>query len=99
MPGAGFPEVFLDVLQLYRKGERDSARHLFNRHLPLLVLAQRSLDTFLWVQKEILRRRGVLAGTYMRDPSERLEPGLQSDLDALLKELLPYERLDVGRGN
>jgi 4-hydroxy-tetrahydrodipicolinate synthase len=99
MPGAGFPEVFLDVLRLYRDGDRDAARRLFNRYLPLLVLAQRSLDTFLWVQKEILRRRGVLAETYMRDPSERLEPGLRSDLDALLAELLPYERRDVGRSN
>jgi dihydrodipicolinate synthase/N-acetylneuraminate lyase len=87
------------VLRLYREGELDGARRLFNRYLPLLVLAQRSLDTFLWVQKEILRRRGVLSETYMRDPSERLEPGLRTDLDALLAELLPYERLDLGHGN
>ena len=98
MPGAGFPEVFVDVLRLYREGDRDGARRLFNRYLPVLVLAQRSLDTFLWVQKEILRRRGVLPETHMRDPSERLEPALRTDLDSLLAELLPYERLDVGRG-
>jgi 4-hydroxy-tetrahydrodipicolinate synthase len=49
MPGAGFPDMFLDVLRLYREGDRDGARRLFNRYLPLLVLAQRSLETFLWV--------------------------------------------------
>src|SRR5260370_19073632 len=54
MPGARFPEGFVDVLRLYREGDRDGARRPFNRYLPLLLLARRSLYTVLWLQQGIL---------------------------------------------
>ena len=90
MPGAGLPEPFCDVLRLHCEGCRDQARLLFNRYLPLLALTQRSLDTFLWVHKEILRRRGVFAGAHLRRPHEPIADLLRADLDSLLSDLLPY---------
>jgi hypothetical protein len=45
------------------------------------------MDTFLFVQKEILRRRGVLPSARMRMPSERIDPIFLTELDAMLADL------------
>src|SRR4029450_9279641 len=43
-----------------RAGNPPAPRPLFNRYPPLLTLSARTTDTFLFTQKEILRRRGIL---------------------------------------
>jgi 2-keto-3-deoxy-L-arabinonate dehydratase len=87
IPGAALPERFVRVWELFRRGERDAARSAFNRFLPLLTLAGRSLDTFLFVQKEILRRQGVLRAAAMRSPWRPPDAELLTELDALLRDL------------
>ena len=87
VPGAGFPEAFIDVWKIHRRGEKREAREAFNRLLPLITLSARSLDTFLWVQKECLRRRGVLHSPALRAPSAAIDPELPAELDDLLNDL------------
>ena len=87
IPGAALPEVFIRVWDLHRRGQRDDARRLFNRYLPLLSLSNRDLDTFLFVQKEILRRGGVLRTARLRAPSAPPDAELLAELDALLIDL------------
>jgi 2-keto-3-deoxy-L-arabinonate dehydratase len=87
IPGAALPELFVAVWRRFRAGDPAAARSTFNRYLPLLALSARTSDTFLFTQKEILRRRGVLPSARLRTPSERLDPQLIKELDALLDEL------------
>lgn len=87
VPGAGMPAVFRRVFDLHRAGERDEARRLFNSYLPLLCLSNRSYDTFLFVQLELLRRQGVVLAALSRTPRESPDQRLGSELDQLLNDL------------
>lgn len=87
MPGPGLCDWFLRVWHLHREGRADEARDVFQRLLPLLVLALRSMDTFLFVEKEILRRRGVVSTARLRLPVSPPEPTLLAELDSLLEQL------------
>jgi dihydrodipicolinate synthase/N-acetylneuraminate lyase len=87
IPGAALPELFVAVWQAFRDGRNAEGRALFNRFLPLLNLSGRSTDTFLFVQKEILRRRGILPNARLRTPSERIDPLFIGELDAMLADL------------
>jgi 2-keto-3-deoxy-L-arabinonate dehydratase len=87
MPGAALADAFLRIWKLYRADRRQDARREFDRLLPLLVLGTRSLDTFLFVEKEILRRRGVFSTARLRLPALAPEPELGAELDRLLDAL------------
>jgi dihydrodipicolinate synthase/N-acetylneuraminate lyase len=93
MPGAALADAFVRVWTLHRAGRREEARHEFDRLLPLLVLGTRSLDTFLFVEKEILRRRGIFSTARLRPPSLPAEPELAAELARLL------DNLDVDQAN
>jgi 4-hydroxy-tetrahydrodipicolinate synthase len=87
IPGAALPELFVSVWRHFRAGRLAAARADFNRFLPLLALSARTADTFLYTQKEILRRRGILPSARLRAPAERIDAELMRELDALLEEL------------
>lgn len=86
VPGAGFVEPFIDVWKAHKRGDEAAARQAFGRLQPLIGLSLRSLDTFLWIQKECLRRRGVLRSSDLREPSAPLDPELPGELTDLLTD-------------
>ena len=85
VPGAGFVEPFIEVWKTYQTGDEAAARRAFGRLQPLIGLSLRSSDAFLWIQKECLRRRGVLRSANLREPSaglgSRSVPGAQRPAD------------------
>jgi 2-keto-3-deoxy-L-arabinonate dehydratase len=87
MPGAALADAFMRIWTLHRGDHRKEARREFDRLLPLLVLGTRSLDTFLFVEKEILRRRGVFSTARLRLPAVPADPELGAELDKLLDAL------------
>jgi 4-hydroxy-tetrahydrodipicolinate synthase len=87
IPGAALPELFLAVFRAFRDGRHAEARALFHRFAPLSYLAWRSTDTFLFTQKELLRRRGIISNTHMRAPSEAIEPAYLAEFETLLSDL------------
>jgi 4-hydroxy-tetrahydrodipicolinate synthase len=94
IPGAALPELFVAVWRQFRAGRVTEARTTFNRFLPLLALSGRTSDTFLFTQKEILRRRGILPSARLRAPSEPIDSVFLGELDTLLAEL---GLTDIGR--
>jgi 4-hydroxy-tetrahydrodipicolinate synthase len=86
IPGSAMVELFLAVHALHRSGERDAARALFNRHLPLLALAGRDMDTFFSVQHQLLAARGITTATRLRTPSGS-DPGLAAEVATLMGDL------------
>jgi 4-hydroxy-tetrahydrodipicolinate synthase len=87
MPGAGYAALFVRIWDAFRSGDDATATSLFDLLQPLLVLASRSGDTFLGVQKELLVRAGVLRDDSLRQPSEPLADRLLAELDQLVARL------------
>ena len=94
MPGPAYPEVFALAAAQLDRGERAAAFVTHGRLLPLITLCSRDMDTFLFVQKHVLRRRGVLEEPILRAPHLPLEPGLGDEVDALLEDLGLLEFFD-----
>lgn len=94
MPGPAYPEVFALAGALLERGERSLAYATHARLLPLITLGSRDMDTFLFSQKHILRRRGVLDEPLLRAPHLPLEIGLAGEIDALLDDLGLLEFFD-----
>jgi 2-keto-3-deoxy-L-arabinonate dehydratase len=86
MPGAAVPELFVRVFDLHRGGRRDEARTLFHRMSPILLLGGRDHQTFCYVQKAILQRRGILHHVRTRSPSPPLDPELDREIDVTFED-------------
>jgi dihydrodipicolinate synthase/N-acetylneuraminate lyase len=99
MPGAALADAFIRIWRLHRADRRKEARREFDRLLPLLVLGTRSLDTFLFVEKEILRRRGVFSTSCLRLPALPPEAELAAELERLLVALDGSRPTDVDVGD
>jgi hypothetical protein len=69
--------------------------------IPLMMLGKRDMDTFLFVQKYVLMKRGGLRTTRLGRPHRDLDPHLNGEVDELLDvlDLLElFERCrDAGR--
>jgi len=68
MPASGAPEIFLSVWNAWDEGDPKAAEESFIRYLPFIAfLAQGPLGWQL--NKELLRRRGVIGSSTMRRPA------------------------------
>ena len=94
MPGPAYPEIFGAVESLHAAGERREAFRIFSRVLPLMTLCGRDMETFLYVQKHVLVRRGVLRTTYLRRPHRVIDERLSAEVDELIDVLGILELLD-----
>jgi len=86
VPGVAMAELFVAVAARHAAGDRDGARRLFHRYLPLLSIATRGGDTFFAVQLAILERRGIVRRTAIRPPSD-VDPRLGAEVTTLLDDL------------
>lgn len=84
--GFAFPEVLVAMVAAARAGDWARARALYTRFLPLIVFEQ---QPGVAVRKEILRRRGLLAGGTVRHPGAAMPPGAAEQLTTLLESTLP----------
>jgi 4-hydroxy-tetrahydrodipicolinate synthase len=91
MPGPAHPELFAAMHRLHDKGDRRQAFELFAQALPLLELCKRDMDTFLFVQKYVLVRRGVLKGARLGHPHRDMDPRLQGEIDEIIEHLALLE--------
>jgi 4-hydroxy-tetrahydrodipicolinate synthase len=96
MPGTALVDFFVRVWALHRDGERAAARALFTRILPILTLSLRSADSFLQVEKELLRRRGIFQCASLRRPVAPMDRGVAAELDMYCADL-DFELTGVAR--
>lgn len=87
MPGPAYPELFAALGRLHAKGDRRQAHELIAQAMPLMALCKRDMDMFLFVQKHVLMRRGVLRNTGLGRPHRELDPHLAGEVDELLDAL------------
>jgi 4-hydroxy-tetrahydrodipicolinate synthase len=86
MTGFAFPEVLVAICRAFSAGQPDQAEALYRRFLPLIVFEQ---QPGVAIRKELLRRRGLIAGNRVRHPGAPLDPTAVEALDRLLGRMLP----------
>ena len=59
-----------------------------------MMLCKRDMDTFLFVQKYVLMKRGALGTTRLGRPHRDLDPHLADEVDELLDALALLELFD-----
>jgi 4-hydroxy-tetrahydrodipicolinate synthase len=91
LPGSATPEVFLEAFRRFEDDDYEGSNGLLSRHLGVQLLAQRDFDTFLYVQKLLLVRRGIFNSPALRGPCVPLDPQLEREVAELADSLL-----DVG---
>jgi 4-hydroxy-tetrahydrodipicolinate synthase len=64
----GMHAVYTRIFSLYHEGQRDAARALFNRLLPVLAFSNQHLDISIHFFKRLLYRQGVYATPRVREP-------------------------------
>ncbi|MBT5187934.1 MAG: dihydrodipicolinate synthase family protein [Kordiimonadaceae bacterium] len=86
MTGFAYPEMLVQVCDLYANGDKDRAEDLFDVYLPI-VRHEQQPGYGLAVRKEILRRRGAISSAKTRAPGPSLTAHDHKDLDRLLSRL------------
>jgi dihydrodipicolinate synthase/N-acetylneuraminate lyase len=88
MPWPSVPNELVDIWNRVRSGDEAGAWSVFYRTIvPINRVSAGGMGTALQVQKEILRRKGVIATARVRGPADPLDPDTASDLDAVCDRL------------
>ena len=83
MTGFAYPEMLVEVVELYLRGEPDRAEDLFDAYLPL-VRHEQQPGFGLALRKEVLYRCGVLGSATVRAPGPRLNRTDHEELSRLI---------------
>jgi len=86
MTGFAFPEALKAMVAAAQGEERERARAIYRRFLPLIVYEQ---QPGLAIRKEIYRLRGLIAGACVRRPGASIDAATAAELRDLLAQVLP----------
>lgn len=86
MTGFAYPDMLVEVWRLFCAGNAGAGEDLFDLYLPLLRYEQQP-GFGLAVRKEILRRRGFIASSFVRAPGPKLTGTDFKELDWLMARL------------
>ncbi|QCS64613.1 dihydrodipicolinate synthase family protein [Achromobacter denitrificans] len=86
MTGFAYPEMLVQVCQLFDAGKPEEAEDLFDIYLPLLR-HEFQYGIGLALRKETLRRRGAIRSAYVRRPGPVLDATDHAELGRLIGRL------------
>jgi len=84
--GVAFPEMLVEVCDLFDKGQSQKGEDLYDLFLPLIRYEQQP-GIGLAIRKEIFRRRGIIECASVRAPGPKLNHHDHHELTALLNRL------------
>ncbi|OWT68905.1 MULTISPECIES: dihydrodipicolinate synthase family protein [unclassified Achromobacter] len=84
MTGFAYPEMLVQVCQLFAEGRAEAAEDLFNKYLPLLR-HEFQYGIGLALRKETLRRRGAIRSAFVRKPGPTLDKVDHEELGRLIQ--------------
>ena len=88
MPSCSQPEAFVEVWDCFQRHDEGEARSVFDRLIPPLNrIAGQTWGPFYHVNKELLRRRGVIRTAVVRGPVAPLDAIAARELQKLIDEL------------
>ena len=86
MTGFAWPEMLVEVCNLFANGKMEEAEDLFDLYLPL-VRHEQQLGIGLALRKEVLFRRGAIKSPRQRAPASSLTATDRAELDNLIARL------------
>ncbi len=86
MTGFAWPEMLVEVYELFARGKAEEAEDLFDIYLPL-VRHEVQPAIGLALRKEVLFRRGAIKSPKQRAPGSSLTAADRSELDGLIARL------------
>ena len=95
MPGCSLPGIFVEIDGLFKGGDVTKARTLYQMILPLLTFQLTSLDTFIEIQKLLLKHLKIFTTSYCREPHVPISSERIAYLNVLIKEIGLKELEDV----
>ena len=87
MPGCSLPGIFVEINDLFKSGNVEKARTLYQLVLPLLTFQLTSLDTFIEIQKLLLKQLQIFSTSYCREPHIPISSERIDYLNILLAEI------------
>lgn len=92
MPGFSCCELYAEIYRRYQAGDREGAAALHSRLAAYFVRWNTSVERVIAMEKEILRRRGLLRTAVCRHPGYSLREEDEAEIDQFMdefQELLP----------
>jgi 4-hydroxy-tetrahydrodipicolinate synthase len=86
MTGFAYPEMLVQVYELFATGKTEEAEDLFDIYLPL-VRHEQQPAIGLALRKEVLCRRGAIKSARQRAPGSSLAATDRGELDGLIQRL------------
>lgn len=88
MPWPSTPEVFVSIWDRWQAGDHAGALEVFERQLlPILRVSSTGIRMGHTINKEILKRRGVIKNAHVRAPSDPLDALAERELAETLERL------------
>lgn len=84
LPGSAFPHPYVEICRRFAAGDIQRADELHRRILPLIRFASQSVEFSFHAYKTVLKRRGVIASAYVRQPTATFDARAESELNDLL---------------
>lgn len=81
----GMHTIYTRIYALYAAGQRDDARELFNRLLPVLAFSNQHLDISIHFFKRLLHQQGIYATDRVREPILPFDAEHQKIADELIE--------------
>jgi dihydrodipicolinate synthase/N-acetylneuraminate lyase len=94
IPGAETTDLLVPVYEAARRGDARLAKATLGRLMPYLDYMIRHFDSFVSVEKEVLRRRGVIASSAVREPAIPLDQDALTELAGVLQTMGPGITID-----
>ena len=97
MPGLAMCDLFVRIFNLASHDDMDSAIEIYRSMFPQIVYSMQNMELYHHMEKRLLRARGLLASSVVREPTLRLDSHVEAYIE-LLNRLVLAELAHQGLG-
>ena len=90
MPGPSMFDLYLQIVESYRKDDRRRAIEVHTVLVAILNHIRQNVEMIIRFEKEIMYRRGIIASPYCRRPSHVIDEQAGRIFDELYTMIEPY---------
>jgi dihydrodipicolinate synthase/N-acetylneuraminate lyase len=83
VPGLAMCDLFVRVFALAAQGKLSAAMTIYRSMLPQIVFCLQNMELYHHCEKRLLRARGLLSSTVVRNPTVHLDAGTEAHIDFL----------------
>ncbi len=91
----GMHPIYTAIYRHYIDGNRDAAKALFERLLPILAFSNQHLDISIYFFKRLLHAQGIYATDRVRSPQVPFDAVQQRIADELIQRVIALENLSL----